>query len=219
MGIDLSKLKAKITANLRRITGEFSLSDKQKQLLRAIVSSDEQKQMEAAIEIGKEPDLQLLCMLHFYMQEDFLDDFMMRVAGKEFRYEFAQKKMIKFYSLVAVSNMLSHGLFFETVVGAIRSKGESVEERCDIIYMMGEVFNAFGKDIHSREASFTSEKIGGLFVQSLLSILQDASEPAEVKVASAIALKKTVENPSIRTCLPKNLALEVFENLKQYSDI
>ncbi|MCX8197807.1 MAG: hypothetical protein N3F07_01245 [Candidatus Micrarchaeota archaeon] len=219
MGIDLSKLKARIISKLRKLTGELSLSDRQKQLLKDLLSPDEPKQMEAAIELGKEADLQLFCMLHFYMQDDFLDDFMMRISGREFRYEFAQKKMVKFYSLVAASNMLSQGAFFEALVGAIKSKGEPLQERCDIIYMMGKVFEAFGKDIHARESAFTSEKIGGLFIQSLLGILGDPSEPTEIKIASAMALSNTVQNPSIRTDLPQNLASEVFGKLQQYSDV
>jgi len=217
--LDLSKIKARVVSKLRRLTGELTLSDGQKQMLRDLFSSDEQRQMEAAIAIGKEADLQLLCMLQFYMQDDFLDEFMLHLGGKEFRYEFAQKKMVKFYSLVAASNMLSEGLFFETVVGAIKSSGEPVQDRCDMIYMMGSVFEAFGKDIHAREAAFTSEKIGGMFVGTLLSILDSAGEPEEVKVASAMALKKTVQNPTISTVFAPELTKQVFGKLQQYGDV
>ena len=219
MGLDLSKIKMHVVSKLRKLTGELSLTDKQKQLLRELFSADEPRQMEAAMAIGKEADLQLLCMLQFYMQDDFLDEFMLHLAGKEFRYEFAQKKMVKFYSLVAASNMLSEGMFFETVVGAIRSSGEPVQDRCDMICMMGAVFEAFGKDIHSRDAAFASEKIGGMFVRSLLSILDDESESPEINVASAMALKKTVQNPSISTAFAPDLTAQVFGKLQQYADV
>ncbi len=218
MAFKLSDLKGRIISKVRMLTGELFLAPAEKQLLRELFVADERRQMEAAIGIGKTGDIRLLCMLQFYMRDDFLDEIMLHIRGRDFHYEFAQKKMVRFYSLLAASNMLSNEGFFETLVGAVQSRGEPLEERCDIMYVIGSVFEQFGYDIHSREEAFTSEKIGGMYISSLLSILNSGEEPEEAKLASAISLGKTVQNPAIRLALAPAVAKEAFEALSKYPD-
>ena len=219
MGISISQLRGKVISRVKMLTGELMLTPEQKKLLRGLFSPDERMQMDAAIAIGKSDDIRLLCMLQFYQQDDFLDELLQHFSGKGFGAGFAQKSMVRFYSLVAASNMLSHGNFFDTLVSAVQDGHQPLEERCDIMCMMGSVFEQFGQDIHSREAAFTSEEIGGKYIVALLSILQSEAEPQEAKVASAMSLGRTVQNPSIRTSLQPTVAQQAFEALKEYSDI
>jgi len=219
MGLDLRKIKIELVGKIRRLTSELTLRDDQKQILRDLFSSDEARQMNAAMAIGKSSDIRLLCMMQFYLHDDFLDEFLAHVGGKEMRYEIAQKKMIKFYSLVAASSMLSNDPFYRGVMGVIQSGAEPAEERCDLIYMLGLVFESFGQEIHSRDAAFVSDKVGGLFVGTLLGILESASEADEIKVASAMALRKTIQNPSISTAFTPQLTQQVFGKLKEYSEV
>lgn len=219
MGFKLSDLKGKIVSKVRMLTGELMLSQNEKQLLRELFCADERKQMDAAVAIGKSCDIRLLCMLQFYMHDDFLDEIMLHLRGRDFHYEFAQKKMVRFYSLVAASNMLSQEGFFETLVGTLQSRREPLEERCDIMYVVGSVFEQFGYDIHSREEAFTSEKIGGMYVTTLISIMGAKDEPEEAKVASAISLGKTVQNPAIRMALDATIAKEAFEAIAKYPEV
>ncbi len=218
-GLDLRNLKMTLVSKVKKLTGEITMTSEQKQLIRDLFSSDEKSQMEAAMAIGKSRDVRILAMLQFYLQDDFLDELLAHYGGKEFHFRFAQKKMIKFYSLVAASNMLLEGEFFGGVVSEIANPSESTEERSDIIFMMGAVFESFGRDLHAREATFVSEKIGGQFVKTLVSLLSSESEPDEVRVASAIALHKTIFNPNISTNLDPALAKEVFSLLKAYGDV
>lgn len=219
MGLDLGKLKSSVISKVRRLTGEMFLSPQQKQMLRDLFCMDENKQMAAASEIGKSGDIQLLCIMQFYVQDDFLDELLTFARGRELHYQLAQKRMIKFYALVASSNMLSNQPFYEGVVGTIKSPHEPVQERCDLIYMLGSVFESFGQEIHSREAAFISEKIGGMFIGTLLSVLASEQENETVKVASAMALKKTIANPSISTELAPDLAGQVFGRLAEYKEV
>ena len=219
MAIDLKSLKISLASKVRRLAGEITLPSDKRQLLRDLFSADERRQTEAAVEIGKTLDVRLLAMMQFYLQDDFLDELMLHFSGKEYHYEFAQKRMIKFYSLMAASNMLMDAQFFDSVVAAIRDPSEGPEERCDLICMMGSVFEEFGRDIHSRDAAFVSQKIGNLFVRALLELLGAQAEPDEVKVASAMSLKKTVQNPSISTGLDAQLAKEVFGKLQEYGEV
>jgi hypothetical protein len=115
--------------------------------------------------------------------------------------------------------MLSNQPFYEDVVGVIKSQREPVQERCDLIYMLGSVFESFGQEIHSRDAAFISEKVGGMFVGTLLSLMDAQQESEEVKVASAMALKKTIKNPSISTELAPELAHQVFGKLTEYEEV
>jgi|GEM_PF-1375313 len=218
MDLSLSKLRGKVIAKVKRLTGELLLTSAQKEMLRDLFSSDERRQMEAAIAIGKSDDIRMLCMLQFYQQDDFVDELLLHFKGRESHFDFAQKRMVRFYSLVAVSNMLSHGDFFQTVVGTVKNKSSPLEERCDIMCVVGQVFEQFGGDIHAREAEFTSQKIGGMYVVAMLGILGSQDEPKEAKVASAISLNKTVQNPSIRVSLEPALAQQAFAALSQYGD-
>jgi len=219
MGISISQLRGKVISRVKRLTGELLLTPEQKSLLRGLFSPDERAQMDAAIAIGKSDDIRLLCMLQFYQQDDFLEELLLHFSSRDFNREFAQKSMVRFYSLVAASNMLSHGNFFDTLVSTVQDGHQPLEERCDIMCMMGSVFEQFGQDIHSREAAFTSEEIGGKYIVSLISIIQSDSEPEEAKAASAISLGKTMQNPSIRTSLQPTVAQQAFEALKEYPDI
>ena len=218
-GLDLHNLKISLASKVKKLTGELTMTSEQKQMLKELFSSEESNQMDAAMRISKSHDIRLLAMLQFYMQDDFLDEVLKHFGGKEFHYKFAQKKMIKFYSLVAASNMLSDVNFFESVVSTISNPTESKEERCDLAYMMGEVFESFGRDIHAREATYISERIGKQFVRTLLTLLSSEGEPDEVRVASVLALHKTIFNPNISTNLEPELAKEVFARLKEYGDV
>ena len=219
MAISLTQLKGKVLAKVRMLTGELFLTAGEKEMLRGLFSRDERRQMDSAISIGKSDDIRMLCMMHFYQQDDFLDELMLHLRGREFRFEFAQKQSVRFYSLVAASNMLSHGNFFDTLVSAVQSRREPLEERCDIMGVVGSVFEQFGQDIHSREAAFSSGEIGGKYIAALLSIMGSEAEPEEAKVASAISLGKTVQNPSIRTALEPSVAKQAFDALSQYADV
>lgn len=219
MAIDLKSLKISLASKVRRLAGELTLPGDKRQLIRDLFSADERKQTEAAVEIGKTGDVRLLAMMQFYLQDDFLDELLLHFSGKGYHYEFAQKRMIKFYSLMAASNMLMDAQFFDSVVAAIRNSAEGPEERCDLIYMMGSVFEEFGHEIHSRDAAFVSQKIGNLFVRALLELLSMQAESEEVKVASAMSLKKTIQNPSISTDLDPQLAKAVFGKLQEYGDV
>jgi len=216
--LDLKGLKVSLSSGLRKLTGELMLNSEQKKMLRDLFSEDEQSQMEAAVSLGKSRDMRLLAMLQFYMQDDFLDELLAHIGGAEFHYRFAQKGMIKFYSVAAASNMLSDPQFFESVLSAVMNPSESVEERCDILSVLGCVFEKLGSEAHMRDAAYVSERVGWQFVKSALSLLSsDKSE--EVRVACAMALSKAVTNPSIRTNLDPGLAKQSFDVLKAYGEV
>ena len=97
MGLNLGSLKKSVISKIKRKIGEFLLPPEQQSLLRRLFSSSEQDQLDAACSLGKIPDVNLLCLLQFYLQDSFLDELLAGLPGREFRMELAEKKAIKFY--------------------------------------------------------------------------------------------------------------------------
>ena len=219
MGFDLSALKITLASKVRRLSGEFALTREQEQLLRDLFSPEPGKPASAALALGKERDVQLLSLLFFSAQGSFIDELMLRFRGREFHYQFAQKKLLRACSLSAACSMLMDGGFFDTVVGTIQSQANPAEERCDLIYMVGSMLEEFGREMRSRDAAFASEHVGGSFVRALLGLMASGHEPEEIKVASAMALKKTIQNPSISTEFGPALTSEVLARLQEYRDV
>ena len=219
MGFGLSALKITLGSKIRRLSGEFAFTREQEQMLRDLFSAEQGKPASAALALGKERDVQLLSLLFFSTQGGFIDELMLRFRGREFRYQFAQKKLLHACSLSAACSMLMDGGFFDTVVGTIQSPANLPEERCDLIFLMGSMLGEFGGEMQSRDAAFASEHVGGSFVRSLLGLMASSREPEEIKVASAMALKKTMQNPAISAAFAPPLASEVLARLQEYRDV
>ena len=143
---------------------------------------------------------------------------MSSLPGGEFQTDMAGKKARKFYSLMAASGMLSDRAFFDYVVQMMGSISVPLEERCDLICVLGEVFAQFGSDMRSGEGAEVSEKSGIDFVSALLEIIGRPNEKQEVKAACAIALKKALSNPAISTELPPETAKSAFARLALFGN-
>jgi hypothetical protein len=68
MGLDLANLKKSVIYRIKRKIGEFALPPEQQRLIRNLFSSSEQDQLDAASKLGRTPDVQVLCLLQFYLQ-------------------------------------------------------------------------------------------------------------------------------------------------------
>lgn len=218
MGLDLKNLKTSIISKIRRKIGEFFLPPEQQRLIRKLFAPSEQDQLDAASALGKMPDVQLLSLLQYYLQDGFLDELLASLPGREFRLDLAEKKTIKFYSRMAASIMLSDLNFFSYVMQMISSPAVEAEERCDLICVMGSVFETFGPDAQVRGAGIT-EKSCESFVKSVSGVMACREEQEEVKAACAIALKKTMGNPNISIQLDPGLAKGAFEQLASYNGL
>ncbi|MCX6772447.1 MAG: hypothetical protein NTV88_01605 [Candidatus Micrarchaeota archaeon] len=210
MGLDLKGLKNSLEAKVKWHIGEFLLPKEQRILLKNLFSSSEKEQLEAATALGKIPDLQLLCLLQFYMQDNFLNELLGSLPGDEFQREVAGKKAIKFYSLLAASSMLSERSFFDYVVQMMGSGAVPTEQRCDLICIMGSVFEAFGANSGSKEAVEISEQCGEEFVKMLLDMVGIADEKPEVKSACFVGLKKVLSNPNVSLLLDPEISKAAF---------
>ncbi|VVB99579.1 Uncharacterised protein [uncultured archaeon] len=219
MAISFKSLKTSIISKVKRKLGEFMLPKEKQALIKKLFAPSKEDQLEAATELGKSPDMEILSLLHFYLQDSFLEELMGSLPGGEFKLDLAEKKAIKFYSLMAAAFMLSDRPFFSYVMQAISSRNEPTEERCDLIYITGSVYEAFGMELHSKEGALASEESGQAYVNALVAILKEENEPEEVKVASALSLKKALSNPNISTALPVPLAKEAFAQLSTYRDV
>lgn len=149
MKLDIRALKAGLEAKIKRRIGEFFLPSEQQLLLKKLFLPVEQDQLSAAQALGKMPDVNLLCLLQFYLQDSFLDDLFASLAGGEFRRNLAERNAIKFHSRLAAAIMLSDRQFFDYVLQEIGSPAVPVEERCDLICVAGAVFEAFGADLRT----------------------------------------------------------------------
>ena len=213
--MNLGSLKKSVISKIKRKIGEFLLPPEQQSLLRRLFSSSEQDQLDAACSLGKIPDVNLLCLLQFYLQDSFLDELLAGLPGREFRMELAEKKAIKFYSRMAASMMLSEGAFFSYVLQVIRSPAVEAEERCDLACAVGSVFESFGPEAEAQQA--VGENSGGEFVRALMGIIASPEEKEEVRAACAIALKKAVCNPEIGRALGPQLAKSALEQLEPFN--
>jgi hypothetical protein len=214
--MDLSKIKITIGSKIKKLTAQIFLSEHQKKLLKNLFSSDEQTQLAAAIEIGKEPDLQLFGILSFYLKDDFLDELFLAIHEGGFKYAIAKKNTIKFYSLIAVSSMLEKQGFFETILGIINSKTESDEERADAIFVLSSIFEEVRLDWYKEEK--ISDKKIDLFFEILLSILDSDSESIELKTAAFLSIKKLAYSP-IRQKLSKEINAKIDEAIIKYKKL
>jgi hypothetical protein len=214
--MDLSKIKITIGSKIKKLTTQIFLSEQQKKLLKNLFSSDEQTQLAAAIEIGKEPDLQLFGILSFYLKDDFLDELFLAIHEGGFKYAIAKKNAIKFYSLIAVSSMLEKQEFFETILRIINSKTESDEERADAIFVLSSIFEEVRLDWYKEEK--ISDKKIDLFFEILLSILDSDSESIELKTAAFLSIKKLAYSP-IRQKLSKEINAKIEEAIIKYKKL
>ena len=216
MGLDFSNLKKSVISKIKRKIGEFALPPEQQGLIRRLFSRTEQDQLDAACSLGKAPDAQVLCLLQFYLQDSFLDDLIAGLPGREFRLDLAEKKAIKFYARMAASMMLSDSQFFSYVLQMICSKAVEAEERCDLVSVVGAVFETFGeetKDTGLGQGAWVE------YAWATLAVMASPEEQEEVKVACAMALKKTLRNPNINADAEPNLAKAASERLAAYGEV
>lgn len=195
MRLDLKSLKSSVISRVRRKIGEFLLPSGQQKLIRQLFSPSEQDQMAAAAGLGRNPDVQTLCLLQFYLQDSFLDELLGSLPGREFLGGLAEKRSIRFHSRLAASLMLSDRPFFSYVLQEIGSPAMDAEERCDLACAVGEVFGAFGQEAKLGDGACEE------FISALLAVLSSPEEQEEMKVAAAMALKKAVGNPMVLASL------------------
>ncbi|HQT45479.1 MAG TPA: hypothetical protein PLO51_05865, partial [Candidatus Micrarchaeota archaeon] len=195
MSISIGPIKIKPPEIMRRLTSEITLPEEHKVLFQRLYSKNEPEQMEAAMDFGNVHDIRLLAMLQFSLKDDVLDEVLAHATANN--YQVAQKQSVRLFSLMAASHMIDNSDFFSKTIGAILSNTESSEERCDLIYVMACLFEEFGHNIHMRDGTFVSQKIGGEFVNALLAIISTQTQPDEVRVAAAVGIKKTIQNANI----------------------
>ncbi len=216
MAISIGMIKIKPPEIMRKISAEFSLPSEYKTLIQKLYSKNEPEQMEAAIEFGHVHDIRLLAMLQFSLKEDVLDEVITFAAGNN--YEVAQKPNIRLFSLMAASHMIDNELFFSEIIKAILSPTETPEEKCDLIYVMASLFEEFGHQIHMRDGTFVSKKIGGEYVNALLAILSARTQPEEVNIAAAIGIKKTIQNGNISMQFDTQTIQNIVSVVKEFAD-
>ena len=215
----MKSLKTSMEAKIKWRIGEFLLPKEQRALLKKLFSSSEKEQLEAATALGKIPDLQILCLLQFYMQDNFLNELLGSLPGDEFQREVAGKKAIKFYSLLAASTMLSERSFFDYVVQMMGSPAVPLEQRCDLICIMGSVFEAFGVSPIPKEAAELSEQWGEEFIKMLLDMVGIQDEKAEVKSACFVAMKKVLSNPNVSLLLDQEISKAAFWQVASHDSV